>query len=236
MITADHGNDPTWRGNDHTREHVPILAFGAASRPAPIGARASLADIAETIAEKLGLPRRRRQELAYEFRARPAVGGRNAADRRLALCRVLLMNDARYPWLILVPRRAGLSRSPISTRRSGRADRGDRARRGVRAAPGRREDQRRRARQYRAAVACARGWPPRGDPAWPGPVWGVGVRQPYVADVAASGNDRSGARGVWRRGRAPFPSPLAGEGGQAKPGRMRGRAARRAASVRASVS
>ena len=57
VITADHGNDPTFRGFDHTREHVPILAFGAGARPGPIGARASLADVAETIAAKLGLPR-----------------------------------------------------------------------------------------------------------------------------------------------------------------------------------
>ena len=57
LITADHGNDPTWRGFDHTREHVPILAFGAGAPAGPIGARASLADIAETIAAKLGLPK-----------------------------------------------------------------------------------------------------------------------------------------------------------------------------------
>ena len=57
VITADHGNDPTFRGFDHTREHVPILAFGAGARPGPIGARASLADVGETIAVKLGLPR-----------------------------------------------------------------------------------------------------------------------------------------------------------------------------------
>ncbi len=54
VITADHGNDPTWRGYDHTREHTPILAFGAVA-PGPIGARSSLADIAETIAHRLGL-------------------------------------------------------------------------------------------------------------------------------------------------------------------------------------
>ena len=54
---ADHGNDPTFRGFDHTREHVPILAFGADAPAGPIGARASLADVAETIAVKLGLPR-----------------------------------------------------------------------------------------------------------------------------------------------------------------------------------
>jgi phosphopentomutase len=57
LITADHGNDPTYKGFDHTRERVPIVAFGAGSAPGPIGARKTLADIAETIAEKLGLPR-----------------------------------------------------------------------------------------------------------------------------------------------------------------------------------
>ena len=56
VLTADHGNDPTWRGSDHTREHVPILAFGGGAPAGPIGARASLADIAATIAQKLGLP------------------------------------------------------------------------------------------------------------------------------------------------------------------------------------
>ena len=56
VITADHGNDPTFHGFDHTREHVPILAFGAGAPAGPIGARASLADIGETIAAKLGLP------------------------------------------------------------------------------------------------------------------------------------------------------------------------------------
>lgn len=57
VITADHGNDPTYRGFDHTREHVPILAFGAGAAAGPIGGRATLADIAETIAAKLGLPK-----------------------------------------------------------------------------------------------------------------------------------------------------------------------------------
>ena len=57
LITADHGNDPTFRGFDHTREHVPILAFGAGAPAGPIGPRSSLADIAETIAAKLRLPK-----------------------------------------------------------------------------------------------------------------------------------------------------------------------------------
>jgi phosphopentomutase len=55
VITADHGNDPTWRGFDHTREHVPILAFGKNVPAGPIGRRDTLADIAETIAQRLGL-------------------------------------------------------------------------------------------------------------------------------------------------------------------------------------
>ncbi|RBP11176.1 phosphopentomutase [Roseiarcus fermentans] len=56
LITADHGNDPTYKGFDHTREHVPILAFGAGAPAGPIGGRKSLADIAETLGAKLGLP------------------------------------------------------------------------------------------------------------------------------------------------------------------------------------
>ncbi len=55
VITADHGNDPTWRGTDHTREHVPVLAFGPGLSAKPIGARRSLADIAQTIAHHLAL-------------------------------------------------------------------------------------------------------------------------------------------------------------------------------------
>jgi phosphopentomutase len=55
VLTADHGNDPTWRGSDHTREHVPILAFGGGLAAGPIGARASLADIAATLAHRLGV-------------------------------------------------------------------------------------------------------------------------------------------------------------------------------------
>jgi phosphopentomutase len=56
ILTADHGNDPTWRGSDHTREHAPILAFGGGVLAGPIGARASLADIGAAIAQRLGLP------------------------------------------------------------------------------------------------------------------------------------------------------------------------------------
>jgi phosphopentomutase len=55
IITADHGNDPTWRGTDHTREQVPVLAFGPGIARAGIGARQSLADIAQSALAQLGI-------------------------------------------------------------------------------------------------------------------------------------------------------------------------------------
>src|SRR5215211_6596359 len=56
MITADHGNDPTFPGSDHTREYAPLLVFGKSARPGiNLGTRDSLADIGQTIAENFGL-------------------------------------------------------------------------------------------------------------------------------------------------------------------------------------
>jgi len=56
IITADHGNDPTYRGTDHTREYAPLLVYGPRARPGVnFGDRASLADIGQTIADNFGL-------------------------------------------------------------------------------------------------------------------------------------------------------------------------------------
>ena len=56
MITADHGNDPTWTGTDHTRELVPILAYSPAFiGPIDLGDRRSFADIGQTILENFGV-------------------------------------------------------------------------------------------------------------------------------------------------------------------------------------
>ncbi len=55
VITADHGNDPTWAGTDHTREQVPILLFSRSLEKGTIGLRPVLSDIGETIAHWLGL-------------------------------------------------------------------------------------------------------------------------------------------------------------------------------------
>ncbi|MGL4974553.1 MAG: phosphopentomutase, partial [Bosea sp. (in: a-proteobacteria)] len=55
IITADHGNDPTWPGTDHTREHVPILAFGPNIKGGKIGRRESFSDIATSIGSWLNI-------------------------------------------------------------------------------------------------------------------------------------------------------------------------------------
>jgi diadenosine tetraphosphate (Ap4A) HIT family hydrolase len=121
-----------------------------------------------------------------------ALDSRLAADTLaigdLKLSRALLMNDARYPWLILVPRREGLSEIVD-------LDPADRAV---------------LIEEIAAASAFLRGLArvdklnvgalgnivgqlhvhvlgrAVGDPAWPGPVWGFGARQPYASETAAA--------------------------------------------------
>ena len=53
LFTADHGNDPTWVGGDHTRERVPVIGYGRGL--APIGLCAFV-DVAASVADHLGLP------------------------------------------------------------------------------------------------------------------------------------------------------------------------------------
>ncbi len=55
IFTADHGCDPTFPGSDHTREYVPVLAFGASVAPMALGRRSSFADIGQSLARHLGL-------------------------------------------------------------------------------------------------------------------------------------------------------------------------------------
>jgi len=56
IITADHGNDPTAPGSDHTREFAPLLVYGKnAKSGVNLGTRGSLADIGQTIAENFGV-------------------------------------------------------------------------------------------------------------------------------------------------------------------------------------
>ena len=55
LFTADHGNDPTWRGTDHTREQVPVIGAGLGMRD--IG-QVGFVDIAASVADHLGLETR----------------------------------------------------------------------------------------------------------------------------------------------------------------------------------
>ena len=113
----------------------------------------------------------------------------------LALCRVLLLDDARFPWLVLVPQREGASEL---------TDLGE-------------DDAAALARETRLAVGVmqALAKPDKvnvgalgnvvaqlhvhvvgrflSDPAWPGPVWGHGARRPYPPHAAAQLVERAGA-------------------------------------------
>ena len=55
IFTADHGNDPTFRGTEHTREHVAITGVRPGLKGKAIGGRKTFADIGETIAAHLGI-------------------------------------------------------------------------------------------------------------------------------------------------------------------------------------
>ncbi len=105
-----------------------------------------------------------------------------------ALCRVLVMKDARWPWLILVPRRESLielsdldaaARARLVEETARAADwlkahaSADKINVGALGNV---------VRQLHVHVVARRA----GDPAWPGPVWGFGVAVPYgEADAAA---------------------------------------------------
>ncbi len=58
ILTADHGCDPTWKGYDHTREHVPFICWGPDLHLQSLGAqnlgiRTSFSDIGQTVAKHL---------------------------------------------------------------------------------------------------------------------------------------------------------------------------------------
>ncbi len=56
LLSADHGCDPTWPGTDHTRENIPVLAYGQSVAAGSIGARSTFADIGQSIANVFALP------------------------------------------------------------------------------------------------------------------------------------------------------------------------------------
>lgn len=56
FLCADHGCDPTWEGSDHTREHIPVIAYGNGVTAGPLGKRESFADIGQSVASFFNLP------------------------------------------------------------------------------------------------------------------------------------------------------------------------------------
>ena len=62
MVTADHGNDPTWTGTDHTREKVPLLCFSKSFKHGRyLEERECFADIGATVLENFGLKKAKEQ-------------------------------------------------------------------------------------------------------------------------------------------------------------------------------
>ena len=55
ILCADHGCDPTWKGSDHTREHIPVLVYGSAIEAGSLGQRDTFADIGQSLAGFFGL-------------------------------------------------------------------------------------------------------------------------------------------------------------------------------------
>ena len=55
FITADHGCDPTYKGTDHTREHIPIIMYRKGDAPINLGIRETFADLAQTLSDYFGI-------------------------------------------------------------------------------------------------------------------------------------------------------------------------------------
>lgn len=56
IFTADHGNDPGYKGSDHTREYIPLLVYGKSVKAGvELGTRKTFADIAATVADLLNI-------------------------------------------------------------------------------------------------------------------------------------------------------------------------------------
>ena len=122
----------------------------------------------------------------------PRLEAASVAVADLPLCSVRLQNDARWPWLVLVPRQAGLTElvqlDPHDWERLGpELTAADAAVRALGAAQGRPVG--------KINVAALGNVVPQlhvhvvgrrpDDPAWPGPVWGFGAAEPYDPGILA---------------------------------------------------
>jgi diadenosine tetraphosphate (Ap4A) HIT family hydrolase len=122
-----------------------------------------------------------REAATVTFALDPRIAADTLPIGDLALSRLLLMNDARYPWLILVPRRTGLAEI-IDLDREARHALMDEIGLGIEALRGLPDVEKINVgalgnivRQLHVHVVARY----VGDPAWPGPVWGVGTARRY---------------------------------------------------------
>jgi diadenosine tetraphosphate (Ap4A) HIT family hydrolase len=129
------------------------------------------------------------------FRLDPRLAADTLPVGDLQLCSVLLTDDARFPWLVLVPRRAGLSEiTDLSDPDAAILMQELRIATRVMLAL---------SKPDKVNVAALGNLVPQlhihvvgrfhSDPAWPGPVWGRSARQPYPAHAAAALVDRAAA-------------------------------------------
>jgi len=129
------------------------------------------------------------------FELDPRLAADTVELARWSLCRVLLMNDANYPWLILVPQRPGLR----DFDEVAGADRGVLDGEITRACAALRK----MTKPHKLNVASLGNAVPQlhvhviarqtTDPAWPKPVWGVVPARPYTSEALASFRERFAA-------------------------------------------
>lgn len=133
--------------------------------------------------------------MSTDFTLAPRLQAETAAIGDLALCSVLLMDDSRFPWLILVPRRGGLSELTDLTPEDSATLMQE-----IRLAAGVMQTLSKPDKLNVAALGnmvaqlhvhvIGRF---RSDPAWPSPIWGVGTAKPYPAHARAQLIERAGA-------------------------------------------
>lgn len=119
-----------------------------------------------------------------DFKLHPRLQADTAFVADWPLCRVLVMNDARYPWLILVPRREATELHDLNER-----DRAMLIEQIARTS----EKLKTLTNAAKINVGALGNLVPQlhihivarnpGDAAWPGPVWGQGTRVPYAPEV-----------------------------------------------------
>lgn len=123
------------------------------------------------------------------FRVDPRIEASSVPVLDLPLCQVRLQDDRRWPWLVLLPRRASLREVEDldGDERAALMEEAVRAGRAVRALDRRVEKLNLGALGNvvpQLHVHVVGRW--AGDPAWPGPVWGVGVAEPYGRGLDAA--------------------------------------------------